>query len=111
MGRMQRSKGARGEREWRDELRRMGFTDAIRGRQYSGHPDAPDVAHGIPGTHPEVKRTESLSLYKAMEQAAGDAGNSIPYVAHRRNRREWLVVIRADDLLQFARHVLNGAGE
>ncbi len=37
-----RQKGARGERQWRDELRAHGF-QARRGQQFSGPPESPDV--------------------------------------------------------------------
>ena len=36
-----------------------------------------------------------------MEQAERDAnGHAIPVVAHRRNRKPWLVVLRLEDVLQ-----------
>lgn len=102
-----RAKGCRGEREWRDFLREhLNCPDARRGQQYAGGPDSPDVVGGIPGTHPEVKRTEKLSLYPAMEQAISDADGTIPYVAHKRNRQDWLVIVRADDLEAFCRAVV-----
>jgi len=101
MGKSSRDKGCRGEREWAEVLRNMGFSDAHRGCQHHGRPDAPDVAGGIPGTHAEVKRVERLNLQAAFEQAERDAGNAIPYVAHRRNRGHWLVTIRAADLADF----------
>lgn len=98
-------KGKRGERGWRDVLRSLGWAGARRGRQYSGSPESPDVVNGIPGTHVEVKWVEQLSLYDAVDQAVRDAGSSVPYVAHRRNRRPWLVTVRASDLLAFCRAV------
>ena len=100
-----RAKGCRGERSWRDVLRSIGFTDARRGQQFSGSPDSPDVVNGIPGTHPEVKWVEKLNIYTAIEQAVADAGDAIPYVACKRNRKPWLVVVRADDLVDFSRRV------
>lgn len=103
-----RQKGARGEREWAAYLRDLGFGDARRGQQFSGSPDSPDVAGGIPCTHPEVKRVERLNLHDAMKQAVADAGDAIPYVAHRRNRDVWLVTLRADDLRMFAAALLDG---
>lgn len=104
-----RQKGARGEREWRDFLREnWDCPDAIRGVQYHGGPDSPDVRGGVPGTHAEVKRVESLSLYKAMEQAVDDAPEGeVPYVAHRRNNKPWLVVVRAEDIERFARLIVS----
>jgi Holliday junction resolvase len=93
-----RDKGARGEREWAKWMTENIGLFTRRGRQYSGNPDSPDVVGGIPGTHCEVKRVERLNIYEAMDQAVGDAGEKIPYVAHRRNRREWLITLRAQDL-------------
>ena len=96
-----RSKGCRGEREWAEYLREHGYPEARRGRQYSGSPDSPDVVCGIPDTHAEVKRTETISPYKAMDQAIRDAGDDVPYVAHRRNDKIWLVILRADDFIRI----------
>jgi Holliday junction resolvase len=102
-----RAKGCRGEREWAEYLRGMGFAGARRGQQFSGSPDSPDVVGGIPGTHPEVKRVEALNLTVAMAQAEQDCGEgTVPYVAHRRDRTPWLVTVRAIDLAAFARRVL-----
>jgi hypothetical protein len=43
---------------------------------------------------------EALSLYPAMEQAIRDADEGkIPVVAHRRNHKEWLVIMRLDDFV------------
>jgi len=100
-----RDKGKRGEREWAEFLRSLGFADARRGQQHRGGPDSPDVT-GVPGIHFEVKRTEALRLRDAMEQAATDCGEALPAVAHRRNRDEWLVTIPARLMMQFCRCVL-----
>ncbi len=107
MGRMSRNKGARGERELSKELIRLFGVEAHRGRQYHGGPGTPDVMADIPGVHWEVKRTENLSLYKAMEQAAADVFDveDIPVVAHRRNRRPWVVCCRLDDLPKLAMRI------
>ena len=103
MGRVSRDKGKRGEREWAGFLRdHLNCPDACRGVQHAGGPDSPDVRGGIPGTHAEVKRCERLSLYPAMQQAIDDAGEAVPYVAHRRNGQEWLVLVRAEDLVELA---------
>lgn len=99
MGRKSRDKGARGERELAREISRLFGVEAHRGQQYQGGPDSPDVRAEIPGLHWEAKRTEKLSLYAAMEQAISDAGEeSVPIVAHRRNGKPWLAVVRLDDL-------------
>jgi hypothetical protein len=90
-------KGKRGERAWRDELVAHGY-DARRGRQFSGSPDSPDViCHQLSGFHFEVKAVERLNVNEAMAQAIDDAGDKIPVVAHKRNRSEWLVTMRASD--------------
>ena len=45
-----------------------------------------------------MKRTEKLNIYTAMQQAKLDAaGVRMPIVAHRRNRDEWLITMKADD--------------
>jgi len=107
-GKMSRTKGAQGEREWAKWLTSKGF-EAKRGCQHAGGTDSPDVAGGIPGTHCEVKRVEKLNLYSAMAQAVKDSGGEkIPYVAHRRNREQWLVTVRAEELLAFA-ELITGA--
>ena len=91
-------KGKAGELEAVALLKDYGF-EARRGQQYAGGGDSPDVVHNIPGYHIEVKRTETLSIYKAMEQARRDGGSKIPLVLHRRNGKEWLAILPAKDLL------------
>lgn len=100
MGKPSRDKGKRGEREIAGLLRDYGY-DARRGVQYHGGADSPDVV-GLPGVHIEVKRTETLSLYPAMEQAKHDAAPwEMPVVMHRRNNCEWLCVMRLDDFMKL----------
>lgn len=97
-------KGKAGEREVRDLLRLHGF-EARRGQQFAGGGDSPDVVHDIPGLHIEVKRTERFDLYGAMEQATEDVREgSAPAVFHRRNRKPWVVVLKAGDFL----HLMKG---
>lgn len=67
-----------------------------RGQQFSGSPDSPDVVTVLPH-HFEVKRVERFNIYDAMEQAVRDSGERVPVVAHKRNRGEWLIVMRFDD--------------
>ena len=108
MGRMQRNKGARGERELARELTRvLGVqTGSIyRSVQHCGREGAGDVL-GVPGVHIESKRTESLSVYKAMEQALNDCGKDIPIVCHKRNLQQWLVICELRDLVKLSRAVV-----
>jgi hypothetical protein len=102
-----RQKGKRGEREWAKYLREMfGLADARRGVQYSGSSDSPDVVGGWTGTHAEVKRVERFAPDAWVDQAIRDAGSRVPYVAHRQNNKPWLVTIRAEDAIRFAKAVL-----
>lgn len=92
-----RAKGCIGERQWRDFLKERGI-EARRGAQYHGGGDSPDVVADTPGWHCEVKRVEKCNLYEAMEQAIRDSQpkNLLPYVAHRRNHKPWIVATLAD---------------
>jgi len=101
---MSKEKGKRGERECAALLREHGFT-ARRGQQFSGGDGSPDVVHSIDGVHIEVKYVERFNLYDALEQATIDADYQIPVVFHRRKRKPWTVVLKADDFL----HLLKGA--
>lgn len=102
MGLAQRNKGKRGEREAAAEIRRLFGVEARRGRQYQGGDDSPDVVSAIAGVHLEVKRTEALRLHGAIEQAAAEAGQKVPIVLHKANRRPWLAIVRLDDLPRLA---------
>jgi Holliday junction resolvase len=108
-----RQKGARGERQWRDELRENGYA-ARRGQQFSGSPESPDVVcESLPWAHFEVKLVERLNIYEAMEQARNDARGQrpevggqqekIPFVAHRRNHWPWLVTMEAGTFFRLLR--------
>ena len=94
-----REKGARGERELAAVLREYGF-EAERGQQFKGGPDSPDVK-GLDGIHIECKRVESLNIDKAMEQAIRDAGDNIPAVFHRRNKKPWKVTLLLEDFIKM----------
>lgn len=67
MGKAQREKGKRGERELAGILRDYGY-DTRRGQQFCGSDGSADVV-GLPGIHIECKRVEKLNLLEAMEQA------------------------------------------
>ncbi len=98
-----REKGKRGERQWRDELRANGY-DARRGQQFSGSPDSPDViCEALPWAHFEVKAVERLNLEDAMEQARRDAGRKVPFVAHKRNFRPFLVTMTGETFFRLLR--------
>jgi len=93
-----RRKGKAGELELAAWLRERGV-GARRGCQFSGGSESPDVVADLPGVHFEVKRCEALRLWDAVEQAVTDAGERLPVVAHRANRREWVAIVPLDRLL------------
>jgi hypothetical protein len=102
-----RTKGKVGELEFAALLRSRGYVEARRGQQYRGGSDSPDVV-GVAGVHHEVKRTERLALYDAVDQARRDAApNTMPVVVTRCNskpkscRGEWLFVLGADDYFRL----------
>jgi Holliday junction resolvase len=102
-----REKGKRGEREFRDVLRAAGYCKARRGQQYSGEQGNPDViCPELPSIHWEVKRCQTVSIHKWMEQAITDSGDFDdvhPVVAHKRNGGEWLATLPMDDFLEIVR--------
>ena len=107
-GRRSRSKGARGERQAARELSRVLGVPARRGQQFSGV-EGKDVVVGLEGLHVEVKRTEKLSLYPAIEQARRDAAaEEVPLVLHRRNGKPWLVIVELEDLKKLTRTIHDG---
>lgn len=94
-----KQKGKRGELEFSKFLQSLGV-EARRGVQYSGTSDSPDVVSSLP-VHWEVKRTEAFRLYPALRQAIRDASTSesVPVVAYRANKEDWVCVLRAEDLV------------
>lgn len=102
-GHKSQRKGANGERELVEILRKHGY-DARRGGSLT-FGTTPDVT-GIPGVHIEVKRTERLDLYGAMEQAQRDAQafqDGIPVVFHRRSRKPWVIIMPLEDWVELYR--------
>ena len=111
MSKSSQRKGADGERELADLLRRFGYTIQRGGSLSYG--TRPDLA-GLPGIHIEVKRAERLNITKAMAQAIRDAErfqDGLPTVFHRRNRQPWLVTMRlADWITMYERNMKNDRG-
>jgi len=100
-----RSKGKRGELEWRDQIIAAGKErgiewEARRGQQFSGNPDSPDVVTNLP-YHFEVKRVQALNVSKAMQQAKSECGDKPPVVAHRKNGGQWMVTLLAPDFFNL----------
>ena len=103
-----RAKGKRGELEAALLLRQLGIP-AKRSAQHSGALGLADL-DTQDGVLWEVKLRERLEPYAFMAQAIRDASrsNRVPAVLMRSNRREWLIVIEASRLPEFAR-LMHGA--
>lgn len=95
-----RRKGADGERELSNELKKYGF-ETRRGQQYCGANGDADVV-GIHGIHIECKRVEHLNIDDAMKQAVHDKKEGeIPAVFHRKNRTKWKVTLYLEDFVKI----------
>ena len=103
MGKYEREKGKRGERELANLLKSYGF-DCRRGQQYCGINGNADVV-GLPGIHIECKRVEKLNIVETMEQAINNADGTgnVPAVFHRKNGKGWLVTMLLDDWIRLYR--------
>lgn len=105
-----RQKGARGEREAAAAWATVMGCRARRGQQFSGGTDSPDVVSDYGNIHLEVKRVERGNPYWWVEQAERDCGGKIPLVLHRKDRKDWLVVMRLADVPRLAKEI-NSQGE
>ena len=107
MGRREREKGKRGERQLRDLLRDAGFDSAYRTQQFSGacpEGSADVKCPQLPSIHWEVKNVEKLSIWPAMAQSLADAAaGQTAVVAHTKNNYGFLVTLRAEDFLDILR--------
>jgi Holliday junction resolvase len=104
MGRMSREKGARGERELCSVLRSRGWPDACRTSDGRAQAGRGDIAGGPAGVVFEVRRTERLNVWQALEDAQGHAENGeLPIAAFRRSRGGWYAALPLDRLLELLR--------
>jgi len=100
----QRTKGAAGEREFCKLLASHGFPDPKRllGQARDGGGDIP-----TPPLLWEVKRRKGIAVYAFMEQAeaalAAREDCAMPCVAMRGDGKDWLIVMRASDVLPMLR--------
>lgn len=100
MSATERRKGAVGEREVIQALRRHGWGFAERtsnGREQSGRGD---ILHGPAGCHLEIKRHERLSVPKAFDQIVRDSDPlDMPVLIHRPSRHVWMATTTLEDIL------------
>lgn len=96
-------KGKSGELELARKLREYGY-DVRRSVQYNGKAeDGQADLVGLPNIHIECKRTETLRLYDAVNQAKRDATGEVPVVFHRKNNCEWLAILPLDEFMKIYR--------
>lgn len=100
-GKGSKAKGASGERECQDELYPIfGAHNCWRGYQRITNHGVADVI--TPLLWCEVKRTETLQMHPALEQAAKDCPeNLFPCVRHRRNHKSPVYIMYAKDFLRL----------
>ena len=95
MGRMERDKGRKGEREVAAIYERAGFE--IRGLEGSG--DHLAIGYGLT-IHSESKRQEVTRPWLWDEQANSEApAGALPIVSFRRSRSVWIAQVRLEPLL------------
>jgi hypothetical protein len=100
-----RNKGKRGELEAAKAVTDALGIAARRGQQFSGL-EGEDIVTDLDGVHFEVKRTERLNLYAAMDQATMDAGvDDVPVVLHRKNKQQWVAIVPLAQLTQLAERI------
>lgn len=90
-------------------MREQGWQKARRTQQYAGNPEGGSgdvVCENFP-FHIEGKRCQALKPEEWIAQAKRDCpAGKIPAVFFRRNgRKEWLVVLTADDVCELARQL------
>ena len=92
MGKLSRDKGKCGEREAAAIIRdHTGWDVRRRVRQHDGDSDL----LGVPGWSVEVKRTATAlpsQIAGWWTQAVAEAGQDVPLLLYRANRREWRAV-------------------
>ena len=106
MGRMQRNKGASGEREffsWLSDM--LGKTVKRKlGQAREGGNDGDAGPLVI-----EVKRYAAFAVMRHFEQCEKAAGTGkFPVVALREDDGEWMVLLRAQDFLELSRDEILG---
>jgi len=100
MGKYEREKGKRFEREIANRFKEEGF-DTRRGQQFCGLNGDADVV-GLPGIHIECKAVEKLNVYEAMEQSERDAREGeAPIVIQKRKYKDILVTMKFDDFVRL----------
>jgi hypothetical protein len=97
-----RRKGARGELEFIQTHLAPYWPEAKRNLDQFGD-DKRDCLN-VAGVHWQIKRTETLRLWDAIQQAETEASaTDVPVVAFRRSHSEWKCIIDAGELVALLR--------
>ena len=97
-----RAKGKKGEQEFINEHLIPYWPEAKRNIDQFGD-DKRDCLN-VAGVHWQIKRTEHLELWKAINQAETEAApTDLPVVAFRRNRSKWMCIVDAEELVALLR--------
>ncbi len=113
MGRAERDKGARWEREVARHVREYFGEDARRGAQCRDGADTPDVI-GMPGYWPECKASgRGINAIAALAQAARAAHGTelTPVVFAKVDRKAPIAILDMDDFLELAAFAHREQGE
>jgi hypothetical protein len=106
-----KKKGSRAELALSHELTRLFKVDARRGQQYQGGQDSPDIVFDK-RISIECKHVNKLNINQAMLQSKNDSAPSqVPVVIHKADFKPWLVTVPLDDLIKFAKIIVNIACE
>ena len=109
MGRSQREKGKRGEREAAKKFQEATGIRARRSAQATGQTGQPDLDCNAP-IHCEVKVRKSIGACRYYEQAERDClPHRVPFVLMREDRGEWFVMIKLKWLRRFL-DIVRGQG-
>jgi Holliday junction resolvase len=101
VGRMSRTKGASGEREICRVLRDAGWPEAARTSDGRSQHGRGDIA-GVPGVVFEIRRTEKLNIWQAIDDVQRQAADGeLPVVVFRRNRSGWWAAIPLERLVEL----------
>lgn len=104
MGKSQREKGKRGERQCRDVWKAHGFDETHRSQQFCGRGEsAADVVGVDDRLHIECKLGYSYKkIYEFTKQAQEDAKDGqIPIVNCRMDGEKWLCVLSLEDFIRI----------
>lgn len=105
MGRLQRDKGSRGQREAAQAWSQGTGLPARNGGQ-AGQAGGMDVEQPA-NVRVEVKRQEQATISTWLKQAEADAMPGQPFaVVWRSSRSPWRVILRAEDIARFSEAIV-----